>query len=84
MSSNEQTHPRITVVGRYGMSLQTAGDLVAIADGTMFGISEKKPGGADASNNNILIKDRFVCFNYSRAICVVVRCLIIRIRFQLR
>ncbi len=45
-----------TKIGEYGMMMSTAGDLVAVADGTMFGMSDKKPGGATAAMSNILLR----------------------------
>lgn len=44
-----------TFVGNYGNGLQSAGDLVAVANGTMYGSSPTKPGGGDASSSNELI-----------------------------
>ncbi len=47
------------LLGSYGMSLDTAGDLVVVSDGSasgvMFGISSKLPGGASAGTSNLLI-----------------------------
>lgn len=43
-----------TTVGSYGGGFNTAGDLVVVADGTMFGISETGPGATLTSN--VLIK----------------------------
>lgn len=43
-------------IGSYGMMLSTAGDLVAVADGTMYGISDKQPGGDSAAMNNVLLR----------------------------
>jgi hypothetical protein len=37
-------------VGQYGTGFDTAGDLVSVADGTMFGISAKGPGSSKYSN----------------------------------
>jgi outer membrane protein assembly factor BamB len=45
-----------STIGSYGMMLATAGDLVAVADGTMYGMSDKKPGGMAASMSNVLLK----------------------------
>jgi hypothetical protein len=42
-------------LGTYGAGYDTAGDLVAIADGTMFGVSTKAPGIA-TTKKNVLIK----------------------------
>jgi hypothetical protein len=44
----------VTEVGNYGTGYDTAGDLVAIADGTMFGVSTKAP--SLGSTTNVLIK----------------------------
>src|SRR5205823_12119787 len=43
----------VTEIGTFGDGLGSAGDLVAIGDGTMFGISDI--GSLDADTNNILI-----------------------------
>ena len=40
----------IVEIGTYGAGFDTAGDLVAVADGTMFGISSKGPGTTKTSN----------------------------------
>lgn len=45
-----------TKIGNYGNGLKTAGDLVAVADGTMYATSAASPGGADATSNNVLIQ----------------------------
>jgi hypothetical protein len=44
----------VTEVGSYGTGYDTAGDLVAIADGTMYGVSTKAPGLSGTTN--VLIK----------------------------
>ncbi len=44
----------ITDIGTYGAGYDTAGDLVAVADGTMFGVSTKAP--TLGSTTNVLIK----------------------------
>ena len=44
----------VTELGSYGTGFDTAGDLVAIADGTMYGVSTKSP--ALGSTTNVLIK----------------------------
>ena len=44
----------VTDLGTYGTGYDTAGDLVAIADGTMFGVSTKAP--SLGSTTNVLIK----------------------------
>lgn len=40
----------VTELGMYGSGFDTAGDLVVVSDGTMFGIAEKGPGSTAASN----------------------------------
>ncbi len=45
----------VTTIGSYGDGLTSSGDLVAVANGTMYGISSKKKGGGDASSSNVLI-----------------------------
>ncbi len=44
----------VTEVGSYGTGYDTAGDLVAIANGTMYGVSTKAPNFG--SDTNVLIK----------------------------
>ena len=46
----------VTDLGNFGNSLSSSGDLVAIRDGTMYGVSTTAPGGADASADNWLIR----------------------------
>ncbi len=43
-------------IGNYGNGLKTAGDLVAVANGTMYATSAASPGGGDATSNNYLIQ----------------------------
>jgi hypothetical protein len=43
-------------VGNFNQSLSSAGDLVAVADGTMYGVSATTAGGGDASGNNVLLR----------------------------
>lgn len=45
---------QVTELGTYGSGFDTAGDLVAVADGTMFGIAAKGPNATMTSN--VLIK----------------------------
>src|SRR5262249_39701339 len=45
-----------TDVGNFQNGLSTAGDLVAVSDGTMYGVSATNPGGSNASSNNVLIR----------------------------
>jgi hypothetical protein len=50
----DPTSGKVTELGTYGSGFDTAGDLVAVSDGTMFGISAKGPGSSTTSN--VLIK----------------------------
>ena len=52
----DTTNGSTTTVGNYSTnkSYDTAGDLVAVADGTMYGVSTKAPGVS--STSNVLIK----------------------------
>ena len=50
----DPTNGNITELGTYGTGYDTAGDLVAIADGTMYGVSTKAP--TLGSTTNVLIK----------------------------
>ncbi|MEO6952273.1 MAG: hypothetical protein ABI321_10705 [Polyangia bacterium] len=52
----DTTNGSTTTLGKYSsnMSYDTAGDLVAVADGTMYGVSTKAPNISDKSN--VLIK----------------------------
>jgi hypothetical protein len=45
----------VTELGTYGSGYDTAGDLVAVSDGTLFGVSTKAPG-VSSSAGNVLIK----------------------------
>jgi hypothetical protein len=45
-----------TTVGNYGSGLVSAGDLVAVGSGIMYGTSSTTAGGADASTNNVLVR----------------------------
>lgn len=45
-----------TPVGNYGSGLVSAGDLVAVRSGIMYGTSSTTAGGADASSDNVLIR----------------------------
>ncbi|MBK6695182.1 MAG: hypothetical protein IPG50_23660 [Myxococcales bacterium] len=42
--------------GAFGNDLKAAGDLVAVADGSMYGVSSTSAGGGDASSNNLLLR----------------------------
>ena len=46
----------VTGIGNFGQSLSSAGDLVAIANGTMYGVSSTSAGGGGASGNNVLLR----------------------------
>ncbi len=45
----------VTNIGKYGLGYGSSGDLVAVGDGTMFGVSATSSTGADISTNNLLI-----------------------------
>ena len=45
----------ITIIGDYGLGYGSSGDLVAVANGTMYGVSATDEFGSDVSSNNILI-----------------------------
>jgi hypothetical protein len=53
--SVEPSSGHVDEIGNFGMGLATAGDLVAVADGTMYAISDKGPGGTSAFANNWLL-----------------------------
>lgn len=44
-------------VGAFGGGYATAGDLVAVADGTMYAISDEGPSGNEAQSNVLLVVD---------------------------
>jgi len=46
----------VITVGNFGKGLSSSGDLVAVADGTMYGVSSTSAGGGDASGNNLLLR----------------------------
>lgn len=46
----------VTPVGNFGAGLSSSGDLVAVASGTLYGVSSTAAGGGDASGNNLLIR----------------------------
>jgi hypothetical protein len=48
---------QVTEVGEFGGGYATAGDLVAVADGTMYAISDEGPVGDEWGNNVLLIVD---------------------------
>jgi hypothetical protein len=45
----------VSSIGNYSNGYTSSGDLVAVGNGTMFGISATTAGGVDASTNNLLI-----------------------------
>ncbi len=47
----------VTELGEFGSGYATAGDLVAVADGRMFAISDKGPMGNEADNNVLITID---------------------------
>ncbi len=47
----------VTEIGTFGGGYATAGDLVAVADGTMYAISDKGPVGDEQDNNVLLTID---------------------------
>jgi hypothetical protein len=44
----------VTEIGSFGNGFALSGDLVAVADGTMYGIADEGPGGTEATNNLLL------------------------------
>lgn len=46
----------VTTIGSYGNGLTSSGDVVAVQNGTMYGISKTKAGGGDASSSNVLVR----------------------------
>jgi len=46
----------VTPRGSFGSNLSSSGDLVAVANGTMYGVSSTTAGGGSASGNNVLIR----------------------------
>ncbi len=50
----DPTNNMVTDLGTYGSGYDTAGDLVAVSDGTLFGVSTEAPGLG--SSTNVLIK----------------------------
>lgn len=47
----------IVEVGAFGEPYATAGDLVAVADGTMYAISDQGPNGTEEDSNLLLVVD---------------------------
>jgi hypothetical protein len=43
-------------IGNFGSGLQMSGDLVAVANGTMYGTSRTAAGGGDATDSNVLMQ----------------------------
>lgn len=48
---------KVTEIGEFGSGYATAGDLVAVANGTMFAISDEGPNGDELDNNVLLTVD---------------------------
>jgi hypothetical protein len=48
---------QVTEIGSYGTDLGESGDLVAIKDGTLFGVNDVGPNGSAKSNNDLLTID---------------------------
>jgi hypothetical protein len=46
----------VTDLGTFGNGLSSAGDLVAVANGTLYGVSATTAGGGDGSGNNVLLR----------------------------
>lgn len=44
----------VTEIGAFGNGYALSGDLVAVADGTMYGIADEGPSGTEATNNLLL------------------------------
>lgn len=47
----------VNEVGAFGVPYATAGDLVAVADGTMYAISDQGPNGNEEESNLLLVVD---------------------------
>ncbi len=47
---------QVTPIGSYGNGLASAGDLVGVKSGVLYGTSSTTPGGGSAANNNHLIR----------------------------
>ncbi len=53
----DPTNGMVTEIGAFGGGYATAGDLVAVADGTMYAISDEGPVGDEFTNNVLLTVD---------------------------
>lgn len=51
----DPTTQKVTVLGNYGSGWDTAGDLVSVADGTMYGIAKVGPGTRTDANSLIKV-----------------------------
>ena len=47
----------VTEIGSFGNGYALAGDLVAVANGTMYGVADKGPSGDEATNNVLVTVD---------------------------
>ena len=56
LKSIDPTTGVTTDIGDYGDGLVAAGDLVAVASGTMYGVSSTTAGGGYATSSNILLR----------------------------
>ncbi|MBL8957929.1 MAG: hypothetical protein JNK82_44550 [Myxococcaceae bacterium] len=56
VKSINTTTGAVTPRGNFGNGLSSSGDLVAVANGTMYGVSSTTAGGGSASSNNVLIR----------------------------
>jgi hypothetical protein len=45
----------VTNIGKYGLGYGSSGDLVAVGDGTMFGLSATNSAGTSIATNNLLM-----------------------------
>jgi hypothetical protein len=52
----DPANAQVAAIGNYGDGLVSAGDLVGVGDGRMYGISSTQKGGGDASGNNVLLR----------------------------
>ena len=53
----DPTTGAVSEIGALGGGYDTAGDLVAVADGTMYDISDKGPSGDESDSNLLLVVD---------------------------
>jgi hypothetical protein len=56
VKSINPTTGAVSGIGNYGNNLKSSGDLVAVKNGTMYGVSSTTAGGGDASGNNVLLR----------------------------